>query len=916
MRIDTSKSQSEKDEYGQKGLFLASLASLSLLTITSHHIRHQSTNTVVLHHSATVARLIPAPVQQRLKLGRHGTSVTVNDLFGNMPVRVKNRALILQKPDELEREWDYLKQTLVPLMLANDQLNKLVLSDTGRSRKLTIRSSAQSLLTSGPSQKAELEVRRINSILVQASLINFHTADCWNTVSARVPNISIRAAISLVPGPTKKVQFISLGMAPLFPINNTNVLYNEVNRLFALSDFGTLGDISCRQAEIQTRESSAQGEQDNRAVKAPTKAIDKWPMFYIRIDTDFRQKLYDDGIEFVSESNKSIQRIMDVLAAMVNEFLKQNNLRPRAEKRQRKVSQSLEDPHVVPKEAMKPKYTARLERPDIPSSCTDETLDGRLKLPSFQKAARTGKCQNFGSWSRIKAARGTSMHTKTTRLAAKHRASDPGRVKTTCQASGDNCPSTQDIAATLSNPSGDTVSIDSSGQLGSDHVEESRHQAEEALDDSTDAMIRWVDPYTGKAHIINARTGQSMSSRHRTPSALAYNRPRSTGSIQLVRPESRRRPESATPGKQNIWIESLLKKWDNPAFSRTEKPITSIDASMGHDNTCNVNSCDGLGGIRSLEVAGCTKFRGKLWKRHLQLAEVIAQVDQKFIFTKMKAAPDNNTGNHDSGNIFALIDQHAADERCRVEQLFEELFINSGDGLDQSIDVRGFELNPITFEIKPAEVPLFRRYLEYFSSWGIHYGINHERGSRVGLGAINSLPTLIAERCRNEPNLAIDLIRNEIWKREESGKGPSQSKTPGDKRGPQKLGGESAFMDLDRPDSGVRHGWVERLSGCPQGIIDMLNSRACRSAIMFNDVLTVDECQSLVSRLARCVFPFQCAHGRPSMVPILDMQSTGKEGDISLLDSVSDSVDFEPAGKDSMHLGFVEAFKGWRDTLG
>jgi DNA mismatch repair protein MLH3 len=33
-------------------------------------------------------------------------------------------------------------------------------------------------------------------------------------------------------------------------------------------------------------------------------------------------------------------------------------------------------------------------------------------------------------------------------------------------------------------------------------------------------------------------------------------------------------------------------------------------------------------------------------------------------------------------------------------------------------------------------------------------------------------------------------------------------------------------------------------------------------AIMFNDELDRERCQDLVSALARCAFPFQCAHGR------------------------------------------------------
>lgn len=82
---------------------------------------------------------------------------------------------------------------------------------------------------------------------------------------------------------------------------------------------------------------------------------------------------------------------------------------------------------------------------------------------------------------------------------------------------------------------------------------------------------------------------------------------------------------------------------------------------------------------------------------------------------------------------------------------------------------------------------------------------------------------------------------------------------------------------------------------------------------MFNDVLTVDECRSLISRLARCVFPFQCAHGRPSMIPILDLQSAAADASdksFGLLHDVQGGFGFGREETDS-GLGFVEAFRAW-----
>lgn len=81
--------------------------------------------------------------------------------------------------------------------------------------------------------------------------------------------------------------------------------------------------------------------------------------------------------------------------------------------------------------------------------------------------------------------------------------------------------------------------------------------------------------------------------------------------------------------------------------------------------------------------------------------------------------------------------------------------------------------------------------------------------------------------------------------------------------------------------------WKRALRCCPKGLIDLVNSRACRGpccipdlvygwldlrarqgAIMFNDTLTLTQCERLVTQLAQTAFPFQCAHGRPALAPL------------------------------------------------
>lgn len=46
-------------------------------------------------------------------------------------------------------------------------------------------------------------------------------------------------------------------------------------------------------------------------------------------------------------------------------------------------------------------------------------------------------------------------------------------------------------------------------------------------------------------------------------------------------------------------------------------------------------------------------------------------------------------------------------------------------------------------------------------------------------------------------------------------------------------------------------------------------SKACRTAVVFGDILSLTECQDMMVKLSKTSLPFQCAHGRPSVVPLL-----------------------------------------------
>jgi DNA mismatch repair protein MLH3 len=173
-----------------------------------------------------------------------------------------------------------------------------------------------------------------------------------------------------------------------------------------------------------------------------------------------------------------------------------------------------------------------------------------------------------------------------------------------------------------------------------------------------------------------------------------------------------------------------------------------------------------------------------------------------------------------------LVDQHAADERVKVERLFRQIC-----EAEPVILAR-----PLMLASDAVEVARLMDYLPLFASWGIVYGRGEGPTDTV---YVTHLPEIIAERCRQQPKTLFDLLRREIWSND---------------TGPRKTVGNK-----DIP-------WLRRIAHCPAGLVELVNSRACRSAIMFNDVLSTAECASLLKELSQCSLPFQCAHGRPSLM--------------------------------------------------
>jgi len=73
---------------------------------------------------------------------------------------------------------------------------------------------------------------------------------------------------------------------------------------------------------------------------------------------------------------------------------------------------------------------------------------------------------------------------------------------------------------------------------------------------------------------------------------------------------------------------------------------------------------------------------------------------------------------------------------------------------------------------------------------------------------------------------------------------------------------------------------VATINSVPKAIFNILASQACRGAVKFGHELSLQQCELLISRLKRCKTPFQCAHGRPSLVPLVDLNAIRARTDI------------------------------------
>ncbi|PFH51311.1 hypothetical protein AMATHDRAFT_142895 [Amanita thiersii Skay4041] len=349
-------------------------------------------------------------------------------------------------------------------------------------------------------------------------------------------------------------------------------------------------------------------------------------------------------------------------------------------------------------------------------------------------------------------------------------------------------------------------------------------------------LQKWTDGRTGQTFLIDTRTGNTCNEAASFQEAPGYqtdNQRKERRTIllpDLLSPESKGLRECATPE----WIEEVLKS--NSAYIPAESVVPRLSGNLANNESWKSHltfDCNFLKGYENRESSRFLRFQ----KSDLARARVVGQVDRKFIaclLTDPETQESHGLSFGDEhvgasvGQCLVLIDQHAADERIRVEYYLKELclgFLDTrrhGQDSKQGVKLHLFDpLLPLLLTRHEAlKLVASKDVQEYLGFWGIQFSglseiningtdtdIENETDHEYIQVLVKSVPEIVSEKLVMKDELR-DLVKSV-------------------------LGGPES----DRPDgqcveiadhSSNDFSWFNGLRCCPAGLLNLINSKACR----------------------------------------------------------------------------------------
>jgi len=213
------------------------------------------------------------------------------------------------------------------------------------------------------------------------------------------------------------------------------------------------------------------------------------------------------------------------------------------------------------------------------------------------------------------------------------------------------------------------------------------------------------------------------------------------------------------------------------------------------------------------------------FKSQVSRLQLIGQAENKFIIASVD-------------DLIVALDQHAADERIRLELLYDSLdVVVNSQPITPSVPVALSSLELTTLNARATMV----------TRWGWRWRVVDQvaylmAAPRVGELTIKSegLLTYLAQLS----NMPVASSADDIGQQSRDGQKHSA-------------------------------GLLE-LSPIPQVLERLLASRSCRYAVKFGDSLSEKRMMQLLLDLGERSFPFSCAHGRPTIAVLAQIEKSGE----------------------------------------
>ncbi|OXB66841.1 hypothetical protein ASZ78_003543 [Callipepla squamata] len=290
------------------------------------------------------------------------------------------------------------------------------------------------------------------------------------------------------------------------------------------------------------------------------------------------------------------------------------------------------------------------------------------------------------------------------------------------------------------------------------------------------------DALSGRTIYINKATGLSTYNTPPEEFPAACIKDLTTMAVNVV-------SENGGDGES---LQTMLSEWDNPVFARC--PEIAVDVTSGQAENLAVKIHNIL-------------YPYRFTKDMVHSMQVLQQVDNKFIACVINTR--NEMDKKEGGNLLVLVDQHAAHERIRLEQL---------------IAAEGSHSISAVVTVLAAENRCCYKNLK---DLGLELAFPETNSSSI---LVKKVPLCFIEREANE---------------------------------------------LRRKRQPVTKSIVEEF--IQEQVEHMQEFYVVPGAIKFNDSLTPEESCQLIEALSSCQLPFQCAHGRPSMMPLADIDHLQQE---------------------------------------